>query len=749
MNLRKTNTKHSIGMKKSCFSSDGKYPFSKKLDTQYIRTSDKESFFSKWDKPDMWGSKVNFNIDGKQSFNTYLGCFVSFLAAALIISAFVYEVLKFVDNNPTIQFEESFSTKPVAFDSSANSFFVRVSFYHGNKLMPIEEIEQYFSAEIVSYTYNLTSGSKTQWDETPGFRTGDQSICSELTNMTNTSEIQGHFTYTDTGSDDLDDINSSWENYMLCTDPNRGFLANGSTLTSSSTYFSLDIFPCDINEANCFFGTGADLYHDIVIKVDVVTIYPLVSDYDNPIRYALREIISASMNIEMNKKFNVYFKGVGIATDYNRIYGWSSSSVNYQTYDYMTQDTIRRINNNESGEAIIQIQFKAGYKSDLITREYTKIADILSDMGGYIEIIISVLGLFYVWYNSINFEKEMLNKAILYKPDNINKKDFEKHYFTFGYLYKIYLKHLCCCCSKKKDIKELKLEVSRQKLEYDMNIVANNHVKHRAELLEKILIKPYQMKLIPIAIMMQLEHDQNKIDKKNNDMDLDKSNNDTSNNVNGKNFINTGKTAEELTQIEAADILVERMQNLDEMDHIEKSLNLWLISILDDEIVDKKILMQDDLVINHFDTNCMDKLDIQNFLIKNNGVFNDMQLDRLYNQQMTYNNQQMAYQQNWNQKSTIDCNDNQQMAYNNQQMTYQQNWNQKSTIDCNDNYGYPNGINQAQDINVGVQPEENYNEIMDEVHDDTPKRLRMSNQNTDQENVKWNEKYSGQELDYK
>lgn len=202
----------------------------------------------------------------------------------------------------------------------------------------------------------------------------------------------------------------------------------------------------------------------------------------------------------------------------------------------------------------------------------------------------------------------MLNKAVLYRPKNVTKTHFKRHYFRFWDLLNIYFYETCCCCfknckpCKKKSKKRAKYIIAKEKLDKDLDIIENNHAKHRMEVLENILIQPYQKTLIPIAMMVQL------------DRELESRDNNT---ITQDSEPHSDKIEDEKEKVmsttEAADKLVQRMENIKEMNFIENQLNAWLISILDIDLKNNKG-KKSKFSINEFDLSVLEKLNLRKFI---------------------------------------------------------------------------------------------------------------------------------------
>ena len=94
---------------------------------------------------------------------------------------------------------------------------------------------------------------------------------------------------------------------------------------------------------------------------------------------------------------------------------------------------------------------------------------------------------------------------------------------------------------------------------------------HRYEILERLIIQPYQMKLFPMAFVAMVNDEYLDYDKDIEKVEVEKEGGDAP----------VDEDEVEMTEGEAADTLVSKMLDAGNLDAIEKKINLWLINVLD------------------------------------------------------------------------------------------------------------------------------------------------------------------------
>lgn len=327
-------------LRKQSITSSGKTTFSQGLDGYYIRKNTGNKIAKKLSLPDIFGSTVDFTVDGNDTFNTKVGFFVSLLTICFAISILVYYIMKFVDNSNEVEvmIHDSYLSEPVSFDSSLNAFFLRLTLWDSDVLQEFIDVRNYFDLYFTTTTLTQAAGSYIAWDSTETRLDKSLGKCSDLdtSNFTNQTVIRGW--YSEAGKD-------SFDTAVACSNPSEGYLSSGNRASTTSTFFSLNVGPCNEKSNQlCDFEANIKNYTKFQFVVELVNIFYDVANYTEPIRYALTENIDMHVNVDISKVYNIFFKQVTVNTNYNRIFGnlgWEES-ITYQTFDYMTTDDMSR-----------------------------------------------------------------------------------------------------------------------------------------------------------------------------------------------------------------------------------------------------------------------------------------------------------------------------------------------------------------------------------------------------------------------
>ena len=545
----------------------GSSNFAKKLDRLYVNKKSKPECESHL--PDMYGQGVSQNMDGKETMSTIYGTIVTTVAIGIIIYCFIHIQEQWsAKTNPNISVSTDYSsTGYTSFNSLQDHFYQRIIMWSQNQMLKIKNWEDYIRLTMVKIERTIVSGKYTEWTETSTpYHQGTFGICNDLI-----KEISVNGEY------DAKTL-LEWRDYVMCTKPEIEFKTSASTLSDFSEWWRLEIYFCGSDK---FPGCKANvreshLYDDIDVQIDFVDTNLNLSDIDNPIKYDIRQLRpNLYINQLQTKIIDAFFDEYIIDTDRNYWYGETSSDLKtFRKIDRIFDDSKHRSDSLSDIVPLIQINFRSGNIYHTYERSYQKIVDVLGDLGGIIEIVTTLFSLFYLKYNSVMLEQELLNKSQLYLPkEKVHNNDFRKHYFTFCEQWWRNMYNCCCCCclcKKKLGAKEKRYNLAREKLDEDMNVFSIIHKMHRYEILERLIIQPYQMKLFPMAFMAQLNDEYLNYDENHADVEAkDQAQSESK------------LTEEGMTEGQAADTLVEKMNDADKLDSIERKINLWLINTLD------------------------------------------------------------------------------------------------------------------------------------------------------------------------
>ena len=576
----------------------GSTNFAKKLDRLYV--GKKRRARSEYSLPDMFGQGISQNMDGKDTMATIYGTVITIIVTSVILYCFVNIIQKWADKtNPEITPDKTFEHDTfITSNSLVDNFYQRMFFWDGLSMIKAKHWVNFFDIHIFKVTRTQSTGSSTQFFESETEVTDPFRSCLDVET---TVEVTGEFE---------EARGMEWDDYVRCTLPTEEYITSGAKKEESMVWWKILVYLCDSStNLNCK-ATEADksTYKTIELEVDFVDKHLNLQDIDEPVNYDMNTLSPRTqLNLNTFKIFDAYFDSYKVTTDKNYWYGESTHEVNFRKIDRLYYD-IQYRDQLSTTDPLLEISFKSGNLYHSYQRSYKKMVDVLGDMGGILEIITTIFSLFYIKYNSVMLEQELLNKSQLYMPkEELEVNDFKRHYFTFceQWCREMYNCFCCCfcCCRKKLSTTEKRYNLAKEKLDEDLNIFSIIKKMHRYEILERLIIQPYQMKLFPMAFVAMVNDEYLDYDKDIEKVEVEKEGGDAP----------VDEDEVEMTEGEAADTLVSKMLDAGNLDAIEKKINLWLINVLD---IDTSSSHQQDRLsgVDQTKLNC---LDISKFMKQN------------------------------------------------------------------------------------------------------------------------------------
>ena len=196
----------------------------------------------------------------------------------------------------------------------------------------------------------------------------------------------------------------------------------------SMLYISL--FPCKNTTENgnhCKPIEVIDYYlKGTFIAMQIQDILLTPEDYNNPVKERDQDIYT-TVGKKLFKEMHVYFKITNIETDTDIIGIDEIKTVRnqkYIKYDSFSQMTkLLETNIYETGESFCDITLKL---SDLVfyqKRKYTKVLQILEELGGLMEIIMTIIRFFLSYYVDKLYDIALVNSLFKFEFENELKKN--------------------------------------------------------------------------------------------------------------------------------------------------------------------------------------------------------------------------------------------------------------------------------------------------------------------------------------
>ena len=319
-------------------------------------------------------------------------------------------------------------------------------------------------------------------------------------------------------------------------------LLQGHTTYDVYSYFYVGFYPC-VNttiKQNCKSPEEIDQYLKntyVCFKMQDIELTPQI--YNTPIQLRGKEVNSpASKNLFQN--INAYFQIVELETD-NDVVGFEALSIikkeKYLKYDgpIVLSRLIDGYSEYKPGQALCDVTVQLTEQVLTIKRTYTKLIEVLGDVGGLMEVIFMIFKLIATLITDLLYEKSMVNnlfefdldkrlviikelkikkrrQSVLMKPKEIPQKDIK--------IYDLPIDSIKV--SKYKNINDEFNTQTKNKLNIDDNTLKSNN-KLNSEL---SIIKPRKKKKKKIKSRMKIENNIFGVkDLNNNNINYQNSNN--------------------------------------------------------------------------------------------------------------------------------------------------------------------------------------------------------------------------------
>jgi hypothetical protein len=167
-----------------------------------------------------------------------------------------------------------------------------------------------------------------------------------------------------------------------------------------------------------------------MVKMEDIELTPQI--YKTPVQVRTREL-SAPVMDSLYNNIQAYFHIIDIQTD-NDVLGFEAFS-NKKKEKHFKYDVTFMVNSmntilpTESGEALCNIQLQLTEQMISIDRTYTKLVEVLGDVGGLMEFVFSFFKLISIFITEALYEKGLINHLFSFDLDKkiIELKEFNKN----------------------------------------------------------------------------------------------------------------------------------------------------------------------------------------------------------------------------------------------------------------------------------------------------------------------------------
>ena len=491
----------------------------------------KTKFCSNFAPIDIFGSPVEFNINGDTSYKTVVGCFWTLVMVGLMLGASIYYFLQYLDTtNVKLTSQTVQQTAYPTMDFKKSGLFMTLLFQKGpQQFLRPSDVERYFTVEAVQISKNSTSDSSTR-ERTIG---GQNTTKIEFTPC-RSAGIKGEVK----GKTIKGKTSMALSDFGYCSKLNNNeteFTLSGDEDSDLFKYVELRIFPCNgtfgptdnSNNTKCALPNAYDdtiKFTDDEMKrirsglreytVTVMLIDAAIEavNYGDPVIYMMNGNYKYALTSLQQKTIGFYFKTVTVTTDIgifsenlSEKSSYSVSEVIYDSLDRGIEDRpkIKGPGNSEETRPIPYVTFTFLSSNTKLeyTRTYLKILDVLGLVGGVSQVFTYVVLVLYAWYNSLRMEQEIINRTVLHiNKDDDELEDWEKNRKMS--MWDITKFHYFKSCQKKNPKYKLYKNCESQ-VEEKTDITKIIKAVTDIEVIKNALLSPAQAKLIRYTALAQ------------------------------------------------------------------------------------------------------------------------------------------------------------------------------------------------------------------------------------------------------
>ena len=449
---------------------------------------------------DLFGKDPELYFKGRNKKSTLIGRIFTVLYVIIYVAFFTYKLYRMI-----IRVDVTFY-QTTAFTGEVPSIHLTNEIFYGGFALSKGQTLQPFIDETI-YTIDLQ------------FRTGQR-----INNVWNWKVQRIELEICN-----LDKFNPKY--YDLFKDKPMGsmycpkeidVLLQGHTTYDVYSYFYVGFYPCvnTTTKQNCKSPEEIDNYLKntyVCFKMQDIELTPQI--YSTPIQLRAKEVNSpASKNLFQN--INAYFQIIDLETD-NDVVGFEALSIikkeKYLKYDgpIVLSRLIDGYSEYKLGQALCDVTVQLTEQVLTIKRTYTKLIEVLGDVGGLMEVIFMIFKLIATLITDLLYEKSMVNnlfefdldkrlviikelkikkrrQSVLMKPKEIPQKDIK--------IYDLPIDSIKV--SKYKNINDEFNTQTKNKLNIDDNTLKSNN-KLNSEL---SIIKPRKKKKKKIKSRMKIEN---------------------------------------------------------------------------------------------------------------------------------------------------------------------------------------------------------------------------------------------------
>ena len=380
---------------------------------------------------DMYGRKLKLYYNGKSRKTSCIGIFFTFLYISIFLAFFIYKIKRVMNKKDGTFYDTyAYTGQPPSIKLSNENFYGGFGLEDPETYDPFVDETIYFAKAY--YKKAERNGNNWKWFikelelercqlEKFGYFYRDIFKKKPLKNLYCFKEINetliGHFSY---------------DNYSL---------------------FLISFFPCvntTENNNKCKPIEVIDYYiKDSFVSFEMQDVELTPQNYNSP---ALQKDIDFYTKIgkKLFQEMHVFFQIVNIETEtdflgFNNFYNFKSEKfLKYDSSAILSNIVDRNI--YETGDSFCDVSLKLSDKVLTQRRTYTKLLEILGNIGGLMEVLFIFFKIISSFPTKILYEEELINNLFQFNLEtkeisliNKEKKYIKKNYFSYNQMPRLYI----------------------------------------------------------------------------------------------------------------------------------------------------------------------------------------------------------------------------------------------------------------------------------------------------------------------
>jgi len=348
---------------------------------------------------DFFGIKPKIMIDKSYKHKTLLGGIITIFISILILLGFIHFGRELIDKiNPTVISSGFYQSNPDEYILKPDNFNFFIGIQNKNSEYYVDPSLVKLDAKYISFTRKIIDG-KIDW--TPVERSLNMEPC----------VLERHF------QDFKQEFTGLPLSDLYCLNPNdyKNISLAGSWGEDLFNLLAFHVSPCkNSTESNIICKSSEEIQKTLAGGFFVVNHIDTIfepKNFKNPRKYFRRNYYTTMSNSYF-KELNFYFKNI----EYNTDQGFLMEDI--KSEKYMQSDNIKELYDFRSVVSgdILQCNFRLSNQKDVYNRKYSKIQDVIAQVGGLVKAILIITNLLYFNFSNVSYYFYL--KETIFELDN-------------------------------------------------------------------------------------------------------------------------------------------------------------------------------------------------------------------------------------------------------------------------------------------------------------------------------------------